>query len=58
MKETNVASFVSTKSLTNSYKIESNPDYVEVLEIMRKKRKFIIKVKGFPPAPAPAENFS
>ena len=59
MKDTNVASFVSTKSLTNSYKIESNPDYVEVLEIMRKKRKFIIKLKGFPTStPAPGENFS
>jgi hypothetical protein len=43
-----VNSFVSAKALCDSYKIENNPDYVEVLEIMRKKRKFIIKVKGFP----------
>ena len=32
MTDTNfVNSFVSTKSLTDSYKIENNPDYVEVL---------------------------
>ena len=32
MTDTNfINSFVSTKSLTDSYKIENNPDYVEVL---------------------------
>ena len=38
--------FVSCKSLCDSYKIEHNPDYVEVLEIMKRKRKFIVKVKN------------
>ena len=42
------SNFVSSKSLTESYKIENNPDYSEILEIMQKKRKFIVQVKGFP----------
>jgi hypothetical protein len=36
----------SQKSLCDSYKIENNPDYVEVLEIMKKKKKFVVKVKN------------
>lgn len=40
--------FVSSKSLTDSYKIENNPDYEEVLEIMKRKRKFIVKVRNVP----------
>jgi len=37
---------LSTKALCDSYKIENNPDYVEVLEIMKKKRKFLVKVRN------------
>lgn len=35
----------STKDICNSYKIENNPDYTEVLSIMHKKRKFVVRVK-------------
>jgi hypothetical protein len=35
----------SSKSICDSYKIENNPDYTEILSIMNKKRKFIVKVK-------------
>jgi CRISPR/Cas system-associated protein Csx1 len=36
---------VSTKNFCDSYKIENNPDYAEVLSIMHKKRKFVVRVK-------------
>ena len=36
----------SQKSLCDSYKIENNPDYVEVLDIMKKKKKFVVRVKN------------
>lgn len=35
----------SSKNICDSYKIENNPDYTEVLSIMHKKRKFVVRVK-------------
>lgn len=35
----------SAKNLCDSYKIENNPDYAEILSIMHKKRKFVVRVK-------------
>jgi hypothetical protein len=35
----------SSKNICDSYRIENNPDYTEVLSIMHKKRKFVVRVK-------------
>ena len=37
----------SLKNINSSYKIENNPDYTEVLSIMHKKRKFLVRVEMF-----------
>ena len=35
----------SAKSICDSYRLENNPDYTEIIAIMHKKRKFVVKVK-------------
>ncbi len=35
----------STKDMCTSYKIENNPDYTEIMSIMNKKRRFVVRVK-------------
>lgn len=46
--KTDEKSFINktTFSICDSYRMENNPDYTEILAIMQKKRKFVVKVKG------------
>jgi hypothetical protein len=35
----------NSNTFCDSYKLENNPDYAEILSIMKQKRKFVVRVK-------------